>query len=87
MKNLQKNLAILRDGGIVPVDLKGIGADPMPEERAVLLLAEALQGQKDPDFSVVSWVSQRIAADFYNAHGLIPTLDKIGELAPHLLEN
>ena len=81
--NIRQNLEILRKGGIVPVNPKAIGADPMPEERAVLLLAMAIEADKDPLYSVVSWVSQSVAADFYNAHGLNATLEKILELNPN----
>jgi len=52
---------------------------PGPDERAVLLLAQLIEKSKNPDYVVVSWASQKEAADVYNENGLIATLNILNE--------
>ena len=52
---------------------------PLPEERAVLLLASALNDVGDKATSV-PWKYQEEAMNFYNGKGLAATLDKLKEL-------
>ncbi len=63
-----------------------IAAAPRPDERAVLMLAVALN-DAGPQKAAVPWDLQEQAAKFYNDHGLARTLDEIARLAgPEALE-
>jgi len=77
-------LEALKRGGIeLPVDPRALALDmlpgevPPPDERAVLILSSAYQYSEEPDYGAVSWSNQEKAADFFNKHGLIETLDEI----------
>ena len=87
MQNMQANLERLRRGEIPQVSIGAVDANPVPDERAVLILARCFQYQEDPDYAVVSWANQVKAQDFHNNHGLLKTLDKILELDPNGLDN
>ena len=62
-------------------------SDPLPHERAVLILAKCYQSQQDgPDYWVVSNENQQKAVAFYNEHGLARTLDECCRIDCRALE-
>lgn len=55
-----------------------------PEEKAVLILAEAIRNAEHPD-DIITWKMMVRAADYYNANGLARTLDECERLSPDIL--
>lgn len=53
---------------------------PSVEEKLVLDLACAFEKEADPDYCVVTRESQQKAAEYFNTHGFVKTLDKLMEL-------
>jgi hypothetical protein len=81
-KTTAVKLAALKQGIELPVDpyemAHGqVGQVPPTDERAVLTLAREYQRAEDPDYVSISWANQVKAAEYFNAHGLIKTLDEV----------
>jgi hypothetical protein len=74
----REKLEALKRGVELPVnlDLMQPGDYAGPDERAVLTLARVYEAAIDPDYSVISRASQEKAEAFFNAHGLLETLDE-----------
>jgi hypothetical protein len=81
-RKLEEGLNLLREGKEPSVDAHALAyvADPLPEERAVLRLASALN-DAGPKKVAVPWSCQEEAAAFFNKHSLSTTLDEIRRLA------
>lgn len=89
----KQKLAALREGRELPVDARALalemrpGEYPDPDERAVLILSSMYQRAENPNYAAVSWANQERAAAYFNAHGLIATLDEIVRIGgPEALE-
>lgn len=77
---VSEKLEALKHGRELPIDPRVMGVPgewPDPDERAVLILAREYQKEADPDYVSVSWACQVRAADYFNANGLIKTLNEI----------
>jgi len=59
--------------------------DPLPHERAVLILSRCYQYEEDADYVSVSWANQVRAANYYNTHGLNDTLKECLRINPESL--
>jgi hypothetical protein len=81
-RDLSNGLQKLQKGEEPRVDPKRLAyvEDPLPEERAVLLLAIALN-DAGPRHAAISWKLQEQACAYFNEHGLAKTLDEIVRLA------
>ena len=53
------------------------GTYPGTDEKAVLTLAREYQRAEDSDYVYISWNNQVKAANYFNTHGLVNTLDEI----------
>ena len=86
MKHNQRNprLKLSHDSPIDPVKLAYV-RDPLPDERAVLILASAYQSQ-ERDVGCVTWSNQVKASEYYNAHGLADTLAECLSIDPNSLD-
>lgn len=87
-KRVREGLELLRTGSYPKVDPRQLWrvCDPLPEERAVLTLAIALN-QAGEKAAAIPWSCQEEAANFYNKFGLAATLDRIVEIGgPGMLE-
>ena len=76
----KSKLAALKAGVELPVDPRHMhepGTYLGTDERAVHTLATAYQKAEDPEYVSVSWANQVRAAEFFNANGLIATLDEV----------
>lgn len=82
--SVKQKLEALKAGRELPVNpdtlWRGtVGAVPDTDERAVLDLARAIHRAESNDCAV-SWSAQERAAKFFNASGLIETLDEMFRL-------
>jgi hypothetical protein len=77
-----QKLEALKRGIELPVDPYAmahgeVGQTPPTDERAVLTLAREYQRSEDPEYVSISWANQVRAADYFNANGLVETLNEI----------
>jgi hypothetical protein len=78
----KEKLAALKTGIELPVDPRNMGRPGdflATDECAVLDLARAYQQKDDPDYVSISWECQVRAAEYFNTHGLLATLDEIAK--------
>lgn len=67
------------DGTVCPREL-AMKSHLSCQEKLVLELAAEIELEKDPGAYMTSWSSQVAAADYYNAHGFVQSLDHMLKL-------